>query len=272
MNIRCSQDEELWQAVAAGREKRLREGGFSLADGTGKPAAIITSERYEDLWRAVMAKCEELKQQHKPGYGHRQSAAMIDSDGRGASAILGISQGDGTDLVYCVQARAVPPRGDISASCDGPWLDSHDQFWTEQASDRSNAVVIGDTHYRIKPDHSRPGPGSGFDGQLFRIRMLASGDVIETRNLWHQGTIPPSWRDRLPANAEFITAAAIANPYEAACERFKKISGSIQAIERAAMDTIQQASDEYDAAQANLRQYESQPGIPLPQYREQVQA
>ena len=46
MNIRCSQDDELWQAVIAGRDKHLA-GSFILDDS--KPAAIIMSGRYEEL-------------------------------------------------------------------------------------------------------------------------------------------------------------------------------------------------------------------------------
>ncbi len=205
MNIKCNLNDELWLAVTAGHEAQLRAGGFSLGDS--KPAAIITSERYHDLWQAVMAKCGELEQQHKPNRGTSRSAAMIDSDGRGISATIGVGQDDGTDVVYFIRARTTP-RGGISVGHDGPWLDSHDRFWNEQASDRSNAVVIGHTHYRIKPDlASSRADCAGYGGQFHRIRMLADGKVIETRNLWYQGVVPPSWRDRLPDDAEFVTAA-----------------------------------------------------------------
>jgi hypothetical protein len=57
------------------------------------------------------------------------------------------------------------------------------------------------------------------------------------------------------------------NDYERACERFNRISGSIAEIQQEAKAVIQWAEDEYAAAQDNLRQYESSPGIPLPQYR-----
>jgi hypothetical protein len=57
------------------------------------------------------------------------------------------------------------------------------------------------------------------------------------------------------------------NLYEIACERFNRISGSIAAIKAEAQSVIQWADDEYDAASENLRLYESEPGIPLPEYR-----
>lgn len=58
------------------------------------------------------------------------------------------------------------------------------------------------------------------------------------------------------------------NPYELACERFNRISGSIAAIKAQAQSVIDWADQEWGAAQLNLRQYETSPGIPLPQYRE----
>lgn len=57
------------------------------------------------------------------------------------------------------------------------------------------------------------------------------------------------------------------NPYEAACARFERISRSRSEIIKAAKAVIQWADDEYDAAQAELRQYEASPGIPKPEYR-----
>lgn len=66
------------------------------------------------------------------------------------------------------------------------------------------------------------------------------------------------------------TEPAKPNPYELAVERFNRISASIQAIKDQAQSVIQWAEAEYDAASENLRQYESQPGIALPEYRESL--
>ena len=73
-------------------------------------------------------------------------------------------------------------------------------------------MVIGHTHYRILPDrsaHDRDLAGHG--GRLFRIRRLGSSEVIETRNLWYQGVIPPKWREQMPDDAEFVTADSLAD-------------------------------------------------------------
>ena len=64
--------------------------------------------------------------------------------------------------------------------------------------------------------------------------------------------------------------SAPVNPYEAACGRFERANQNYPVIKAYAEMLLREANDEWDAAQANLRQYESQPGIPLPQYREQV--
>ena len=64
--------------------------------------------------------------------------------------------------------------------------------------------------------------------------------------------------------------SAPVNPYEAACDRFERANQNYPVIKAYAEMLLREANDEWDAAQANLRQYESQPGIPLPQFREQV--
>ena len=91
----------------------------------------------------------------------------------------------------------------MSHPSDNPWLDSHDAYWQSQSDDRAGAVVVDTEHYRVGPvvDYR---DGAGFGGQLFRLRDIATGEITETRNLWHQGTIPPAWRDRLPSTHEFL--------------------------------------------------------------------
>jgi hypothetical protein len=59
------------------------------------------------------------------------------------------------------------------------------------------------------------------------------------------------------------------NPYEAACARFNAAvrNHAIATAEADAM--VRAADDEWEAANANLAEYEDRPGIPKPQYREQ---
>lgn len=57
------------------------------------------------------------------------------------------------------------------------------------------------------------------------------------------------------------------NPYDMACDRFERISRLAPEIHKQAKAIAQWAEDEYEAATADLRQYERSPGIPRPEYR-----
>jgi hypothetical protein len=46
--------------------------------------------------------------------------------------------------------------------------------------------------------------GRGFGGSLWKIKKF-TGEVIQTNDLWHNGTIPPHFKDQLPDNAEKIS-------------------------------------------------------------------
>lgn len=213
MNIQCSTDSDVWRDVTAKLEKHRFDGfpGSIFSDEPPPPAAIVTSERYQELWEAVSGKCDEIRR-HPSGHGSMpgmRTAGGLGQDGRHMSAMCTVGHDDGTDSVWYVEGHVVTYQKAIAISVRGPFIDNHDQFWTEQASDRKGAVVIDHNHYRISPDlHPSQREMAGHGGRLLRIRMLATGEVIETRNLWHQGTVPPSWRDRLPDDAEFIKAEA----------------------------------------------------------------
>jgi len=100
------------------------------------------------------------------------------------------ARGDGVNDVYDIEVTVTKRQ------------DSNEAYWRQQLADRARAIVINGVHYRIGYDG---GNGfKGFSGRRFDIRMLANGDVIETRNLWYQGPIPPKFRELLPDNAEFV--------------------------------------------------------------------
>lgn len=100
------------------------------------------------------------------------------------------------------------------------------QFWTEvlsndQAED-SHAVVINSEHYiygnevegvKATPEDNltriyykikaqKKGQGMGGDPHVIR---KADGEIIITTDLWHQGTVPASFAEVLPNNAEFVS-------------------------------------------------------------------
>ena len=81
---------------------------------------------------------------------------------------------------------------------------SNDSFWEEKLDPQiqKRAVRINHRHYTLGSG-DKPASSSGFGGSPFRVRMLDTGRVIDTRDLWYQGVIPPAWRERLPDNAEW---------------------------------------------------------------------
>lgn len=58
-----------------------------------------------------------------------------------------------------------------------------------------------------------------------------------------------------------------ANPYEQACDRFNAASENYPKAKAEAARILREAEEEYEAAEAHLRQYESKPGICKPEYR-----
>lgn len=76
----------------------------------------------------------------------------------------------------------------------------NDAFWNSQLKDRDNAFVINGEHYRTGKAY--PQKGYGFNGEHYRIVTLA-GQVIDTCDLWHQGTVPQEYKEVLPDNAKF---------------------------------------------------------------------
>lgn len=77
-------------------------------------------------------------------------------------------------------------------------------FWNHyvlRANDK-DVARIGGLHYVICPGVTDSFGFKGFGGAKFVIRFN-DGRKVTTRNLWHQGTIPDEFRDRLPDNAVF---------------------------------------------------------------------
>jgi hypothetical protein len=71
---------------------------------------------------------------------------------------------------------------------------------------QERVIRCNGNHYTIGPeppslrhiDQSLLGHG----GARFRFRLLDSGEIIESHNVWHQGRIPVEYRRLLPDNAE----------------------------------------------------------------------
>jgi hypothetical protein len=171
----------------------------------------LTDEQREELWAAVRDAVEA--KQDEIGQRQMRSTAYWGQDGRSCLVYGDCRDKDGT--LYRVQAEGhlFPNRQ--------PWQQEPvkveawpvlaEPFWDRQLADRSNAVVIDHTHYRVLPDGaSGPREMSGFAGRLFRIRYLDDGRVVESRNVWFQGQVPPAYWDRIPDNAVFLQVEKVA--------------------------------------------------------------
>lgn len=80
-------------------------------------------------------------------------------------------------------------------------------FWHEKLAphirDSERTVRTPDgKHYSIGDKKDR-GTMRGFGGRSFYVRFN-DGRLEKTNNMWHQGTIPPEFREELPSNAELI--------------------------------------------------------------------
>lgn len=94
------------------------------------------------------------------------------------------------------------------ADCEGVICDTADlagfidTFWNDQLGDRKDAVVIAGEQYRLGKPY--PQKGHGMDGSHHKIKMLSTGEVIDTADLWHQGTVPEEYKGILQDNAKFV--------------------------------------------------------------------
>jgi hypothetical protein len=80
---------------------------------------------------------------------------------------------------------------------------SYDEFWEQKIAiknDRDVARIDG-SHYIIG-SRTKPSDSNGLGGQ-WRTIKFNDGRIVKTCDLWHQGKIPDSYKDRLPDNAIF---------------------------------------------------------------------
>lgn len=80
-------------------------------------------------------------------------------------------------------------------------------FWLHEIDTKEKYIITGDYQSFWAANHisiDAPGCGrwgNGFGGSKFRVTMT-SGETFYTDNLWHQGTVPEYFRDRLTPNGE----------------------------------------------------------------------
>jgi hypothetical protein len=76
-------------------------------------------------------------------------------------------------------------------------------FWDSKVKSKNGRVIINSECYYIKPDNPNA-MFKGHGGRSFKIRILDTGEVIHTKNLWNAGGVPDVFKNELPDNAEFM--------------------------------------------------------------------
>ena len=76
------------------------------------------------------------------------------------------------------------------------------KFWNDIEQEKEEHIFINGVCYAIadKPIYGFVGYG----GRKFKIKMLDTGKIIETNNLWCQGDVPEEYKSQLPDTAEFV--------------------------------------------------------------------
>lgn len=84
-------------------------------------------------------------------------------------------------------------------------LCSNCNFWFDifLKVETPESVVVDGKAYTIGKENISKHAFRGHSGCLFFIRFTGGRKVISS-NLWHRGTVPDIWKDRIPDNAEFV--------------------------------------------------------------------
>lgn len=64
--------------------------------------------------------------------------------------------------------------------------------------------IVEGVHYIVAADGSNGVTYRGHGGRRFVLRSLWDGSLIETRNLWHNGRLPPDLRMAMPDTHVFV--------------------------------------------------------------------
>lgn len=170
--------------------------------------SIIELMDDDALWQAILAKADEITEQHRTEGtsrgGHSRSAALYGH--RYVASMVDIELLDGSHAAYWIEASywpGLPAKKRIEVKVQR-YFHSAEDYWESQiASEPERRVVVNGVHYRLGKNGDRRGEYNGFGGRRFDIEYLEDGRVITTYDLWYQGQIPPKFREQLPDNARW---------------------------------------------------------------------
>ncbi|TMR92836.1 hypothetical protein [Nonomuraea basaltis] len=145
------------------------------------------------LWAGVLAIIKSLPKE-TGGTGRSVGKFTQVGDTSTMSTTFTVTQPDGADKVYDITVTVEESR------------DDHDRLWgpggRADQTDPGRRVVIDANLYLIGDGRGSHG-FRGFGGHRFDIEFF-DGRRVTTTDLWHQGVIPPKWRERYPNNARVV--------------------------------------------------------------------
>jgi hypothetical protein len=203
MYVHVERDGELWKAVEAENERRLRSADWLAGPDAIPPATILAVPRAGDLSRAINKELDRLLAQCA-GHGHSRSQLSFRADGRGCSAVVTRWNHDGSVSMWQVEAYdprpPSMPEAEIQVKVSGPWAGSNDAEWERRlVSDRSKVVIARHCWFTIgREDAAGSRDSRGFAGHRFRFAPLDGSAEVVSTNVWFGGPVPPSWRERIP--------------------------------------------------------------------------
>lgn len=107
--------------------------------------------------------------------------------------------------MFCEICGREIPRSLYSGAtlCSSTCFSIH--FWRQICSEKEEHLIIDGECYCLGTPvlSTKPSSMLGYGGRHFTIR-ISNGEVIETNNLWYNGTVPPEFKDQLPDNATFV--------------------------------------------------------------------
>lgn len=165
----------------------------------------VHTERFRELHDLGVAKAKEIELASAGNHGSSLHYGMPTADGRGVVVLLKIFEADGSVTMHVIEVHEGVARREPSVKAEA-FTSSMDEHWAPRAAELDGGdprIVIVGHHFYSVGDPAMRG-ARGFGGRKFVIRMLATGQIRETTNLWSGGVIPPAWRERMPDNAEFV--------------------------------------------------------------------
>lgn len=117
----------------------------------------------------------------------------------------------------------VPPLCSTECFVQFFWDEKVKAFNNGRGINDSMVAIIDGNHYTVLQDIQGKTPFKGYGGREFKIRFNDGKEVV-THNLWCQGDIPESHRDKLPDNAVFLQSdedIKLSSLYKRIVEHFK---------------------------------------------------